>query len=48
MQMDLKRRDFLKSSLAGLSGAAMGGNAISARASSWPEEKEPKNSFGNL
>ncbi len=45
--MDLKRRQFLKSSLAGLSGAAIGANVVSASASSTPDkaEKEPKNHF---
>ena len=45
--MDLKRREFLKSSLAGLSGAAMGANVASASASSLADEaeKKPKNPF---
>ena len=45
--MDLKRREFLKSSLAGLSGAAMGANVASASASSLAAEaeKKPKNPF---
>lgn len=45
--MDIKRREFLKSSLAGLSGAAVGANVVSSPAQARGEEakKEPKNAF---
>ncbi|MBR5757173.1 MAG: aldo/keto reductase [Thermoguttaceae bacterium] len=42
--MDLKRRDFLKTSLAGLSGAALGATGLSANAQD-EAKKEPKNPF---